>query len=94
MTTTSAQPPRDRSALGRGVSTLIPQSAVLSPAEHAAAALAAIRTVPVHVGVLQAAIHLLEEKSQTTDDPISKATVDATVALLREAVERQQPHAG
>ncbi|TSB31168.1 hypothetical protein FNJ62_07305 [Streptomyces benahoarensis] len=50
MTTLPAPPPRDR-ALGRGVSTLIPQSSPVSPADRATAALAAIETVPVHVGV-------------------------------------------
>ncbi|MFH8620163.1 hypothetical protein ACH4E8_34485 [Streptomyces sp. NPDC017979] len=93
MTSTQSPRDRDRSPLGRGVSTLIPQSAALSPTDRAAAALAAIHTVPVHVGVLQAAIVLLEEMGRVSEDETAKATVDSTVALLREAVE-QRPDRG
>ncbi|MFD9630025.1 hypothetical protein [Streptomyces violascens] len=87
--TNAPQPSRDR-ALGRGVSLLIPQSAAatVSPADRAAAALAAIQTVPVHVGVLQAAVLLLEEHGRTSDDARTRATVDTTVAMLRTAVEQ------
>ncbi|GLF95135.1 hypothetical protein [Streptomyces yaizuensis] len=92
---TTTQPPRDhgRSALGRGVSTLIPQSAALSPADRAAAALATIRTVPVHVGVLEAAVLLLKELGRTTEDETTRSIADTTAALLRAAAE-QQPAEG
>ncbi|MER8237388.1 hypothetical protein [Streptomyces sp. NPDC094049] len=87
MTTTASasQPPRDR-ALGRGVSTLIPQSAPQAPADLAAAALAAIRTVPVQADVLQAAIVLLQEMERTAEDEHTRSTAAATVQLLGAAV--------
>ncbi|WP_434600017.1 hypothetical protein [Streptomyces sp. A5-4] len=87
MTTAPAQPSRDR-ALGRGVSTLIPQSATTSPAEQAAAALAAIQTVPVHVGVLQAAMVLLEEAGRSSEDETMKAAIVTTVTMLRTAMDQ------
>ncbi|MGW0564795.1 hypothetical protein ACWDZ4_30375 [Streptomyces sp. NPDC003016] len=92
MTTTAAtasavpQPARDR-GLGRGVSTLIPQGAALSPTGQAAAALAALRTVPVHAGLLQAAALLLEESARTSDDDAARATITHTVELLRAVLE-------
>ncbi|MFI7103222.1 hypothetical protein ACIBK8_28180 [Streptomyces sp. NPDC050161] len=87
MTTLPAPPPRDR-ALGRGVSTLIPQSPPLSPADRATAALAAIETVPVHVGVLQAAAALLEETARTSDDEAAKAAAATTIRLLHAAMSQ------
>ncbi|MFG2227653.1 hypothetical protein [Streptomyces sp. NPDC048644] len=92
MTTLPAPPPRDR-ALGRGVSTLIPQSSPLSPADRAAAALAAIETVPVHVGVLQAAAALLEESARTSDDETARTAAATTIRLLHTAMgQGSEPH--
>ncbi|MER8233240.1 hypothetical protein [Streptomyces sp. NPDC094049] len=87
MTTTASasQPPRDR-ALGRRVSTLIPSSTAQTPADLAAAALAAVRTIPVQTGLLQAAVVLLEEMERTTGDENTRSTAAATVQLLRTAV--------
>lgn len=85
MTSPSAQPSRDR-ALGRGITTLIPQSASATPAEQAAAVLTAMRSVPVRVGVLQAAVVLLEERVRATDDPAERAAAVTTVAMLRGAI--------
>ncbi|CAM5461283.1 hypothetical protein SSPIM334S_01367 [Streptomyces spiroverticillatus] len=58
-----------------------------SAADRARAALAGVRTVPVHVGVLEAAVVLLEERSRTSDDATERAAAAATVAKLREAME-------
>ncbi|WP_190136173.1 hypothetical protein [Streptomyces longispororuber] len=77
-------PSRDR-ALGRGVSALIPPAGAGSATDRATAALAALRTVPVHVGVLQAAVVLLEEE-QPGADPARAAAIESTVALLRTAI--------
>ncbi|MFJ8078765.1 hypothetical protein ACIQ7Q_33735 [Streptomyces sp. NPDC096176] len=85
----TSQTSRDR-ALGRGASTLIPQSATASPADQAAAALAALRTVVVHVGVLQAAAVLLEETARTAGDESSRAAARHTVALLRAAMHLEE----
>ncbi|MFE6974172.1 hypothetical protein [Streptomyces sp. NPDC057682] len=85
MTSPSAQPSRDR-ALGRGITTLIPQSASATPAEQAAAVLTAMQSVPVRVGVLQAAVVLLEERVRATDDPAERAAAATTVAMLRGAI--------
>ncbi|MEV8455067.1 hypothetical protein AB0467_07400 [Streptomyces sp. NPDC052095] len=90
MTTASAQPPRDR-ALGRGITTLIPQAATeppATPAEQAAAVLTAMQSVPVRVGVLQAAVVLLAERVRATDDPAERAAAATTVAMLRSAIGR------
>ncbi|KAB7833561.1 hypothetical protein [Streptomyces mobaraensis] len=84
MTIAQTPPPRDR-ALGRGVSNFIPQAA--SPADQAAAALAALHTVPVQVGVLQAAVVLLE--NLTPEDDAARETVATTVTLLRTAMARR-----
>ncbi|MGW7415263.1 hypothetical protein [Streptomyces sp. NPDC054863] len=93
MTTAPAQPPyrdRDRPALGRGVSTLIPSGpggpAPDSAPDRARAALAGVRTVPVHAGVLEAAIVLLDERARTSDDETERAVAGATVAMLRAAL--------
>ncbi|MFF3276599.1 hypothetical protein ACFYWU_37570 [Streptomyces chrestomyceticus] len=48
-------------ALGRGVAQLIPQPGDIGAAGRATASLAALRTVPVHAGVLEAAAALLED---------------------------------
>ncbi|MGW1656285.1 hypothetical protein [Streptomyces atratus] len=85
MTTAAAQPPRDR-ALGRGISTLIPQAATATPAEHAAAVLAAMQSVPVRVGVLQAAAVLLEARVRATEDGAERAAAATTVAMLCSAI--------
>ncbi|MEW2529074.1 hypothetical protein [Streptomyces sp. NPDC047071] len=83
MTTPSS---RDR-ALGRGVFALIPQAGdSVSAADRAGAALAALRTVPVHVGVLQAAVILLEEAEHADQDAVRAATTASTVALLKAAL--------
>ncbi|MFE7111044.1 hypothetical protein ACFU98_17545 [Streptomyces sp. NPDC057575] len=87
MTTAAAQPPRDR-ALGRGITTLIPQAATATPAEQAAAVLTAMQSVPVRVGVLQAAVVLLEERVRTTQDEAERAAAATTVAMLRSAIGR------
>lgn len=86
MTTAAAQPPRDR-ALGRGISTLIPQASA-TPAEQAAAVLAAMRTVPVRIGVLQAAAVLLEGRVRVTQDEAERAAAATTVAILRSAIQQ------
>ncbi len=97
VTSAPVQPPfrdRDRPALGRGVSTLIPPgpgTAVDSAADRARAALAGVRTVPVHVGVLEAAVVLLEERSRISDDATERAAAAATVAKLREAMDAAAP---
>lgn len=85
VTTPAAQPPRDR-ALGRGITTLIPQAAQATPAEQAAAVLTAMRSVPVRVGVLQAAVVLLEERVRATQDEAERAAAATTVAMLRSAI--------
>ncbi|MFF1836422.1 hypothetical protein ACFVXE_19775 [Streptomyces sp. NPDC058231] len=85
MTTAASQPSRDR-ALGRGITTLIPQAATATPAEQAAAVLAGMQTVPVRVGVLQAAVVLLEERVRTTEDDTERRAAATTVAMLRGAI--------
>ncbi|MGG2464080.1 hypothetical protein ACO0M4_30600 [Streptomyces sp. RGM 3693] len=88
MTTVPSLPPRDR-ALGRGVSTLIPQSGsdVAPATEQAAAALAALETVPVQAGLLQAAAVLLEERARISEDQAERAAAGTTAALLRRALD-------
>ncbi|WP_030674397.1 hypothetical protein [Streptomyces sp. NRRL B-1347] len=76
---------RDR-ALGRGVFALIPQADSVSATHRAAASLAALRTVPVHVGVLQAAVVLLEEAERVDQDAARAATTATTVELLKAAI--------
>ncbi|OEJ29911.1 hypothetical protein AS594_33930 [Streptomyces agglomeratus] len=74
----------------RGVATLIPQSsAPASSADLAMAALAALQTVSVHVGVLQAAVALLEETAVSSDDEAVNAAAQRTVAMLRSALVLQ-----
>ncbi|MBB5938623.1 hypothetical protein [Streptomyces zagrosensis] len=75
-------------ALGRGVSQLIPSSTVTTPANQASAALAALRPVPVHIGVLQAAVVLLEDTEQRAEDEGTLAATRETVTLLRAAMDR------
>ncbi|MEU3189517.1 hypothetical protein ABZ686_02480 [Streptomyces sp. NPDC006992] len=86
---TAQQPFRDR-GLGRGVSQLIPQ-ADGGPAEEATAMLAALRTVPVHVGVLQAAALLLEETARTGNEEATRQAAASTVQLLRAAMHQEPP---
>ncbi|MFJ8248852.1 hypothetical protein [Streptomyces sp. NPDC094466] len=87
--TTTPPSSRDRAALGRGVATLIPQPAGSSPAERAAAALAALQTVPVHVGVLEAAVLLLEDLGPASGDETARTAASTTAALLRAAADQQ-----
>ncbi|MDK9496157.1 hypothetical protein QEZ40_000499 [Streptomyces katrae] len=68
--------------IGRGVSTLIPQSAT----DQAMAALTGLETVPVHVGLLQAATLLLEEAARNTADETTKSAMAKTAAMLRSAM--------
>ncbi|MEV5508797.1 hypothetical protein [Streptomyces orinoci] len=69
------------------MSNFFPQSASTSPTEQAAASLAVLKTVPVQVGVLQAAVVLLEEAARTTEDKAAHETVTATIGLLRAAMK-------
>ncbi|MFE5772693.1 hypothetical protein ACFQ7O_30520 [Streptomyces sp. NPDC056485] len=61
------------------------------PAEQAFAALAALSTVPVQVGVLHAAVVLLEATADRCEDEQLKAAVEATVAHLCEAMKLSAP---
>ncbi|MEV0280150.1 hypothetical protein AB0I22_27685 [Streptomyces sp. NPDC050610] len=72
------------------MSALLPPSAAVAPAEVAAAALAALRSVPVQIGVFQAAAALLDEVADAgeEDDARRRATAE-TVALLRAAMDRE-----
>lgn len=84
MSTVPTPPPR---SLGRGVALLIPQSdSAVSAADQAAAALAAVQTAPVHLGVLQAATVLLEEMATTGKDEPTRETAAATAGLIRAAM--------
>ncbi|MFF8917265.1 hypothetical protein ACF08M_29115 [Streptomyces sp. NPDC015032] len=85
MTAAAAQPPRDR-VLGCGITTLIPQTATATPAEQAAAVQAAMQSVPVRVGVLQAAAVLLEERVRATEDGAERAAT--TISMLRSAIDQ------
>ncbi|WP_229378072.1 hypothetical protein [Streptomyces sp. VRA16 Mangrove soil] len=79
--------PLQQRQLGRGVAALIPQSGTeVSAAGQAAAALAALQTVPVHPGVLQAAALLLDHLATTEADEDTQATADETARLLRAAM--------
>ena len=49
--------------------------------------LAALKTVPVHVGVLQAAVVLLEAAEFATVDETARETVATTITLLRVAMK-------
>ncbi|NXY94456.1 hypothetical protein HYE82_08630 [Streptomyces sp. BR123] len=88
-------PSRDR-GLGRGVAKLIPPSPA-APAEQAVAALAALSSVPVQVGVLQAAVVLLDATACRSDDDQLRSAAESTVAHLRKAMEptgsSPEPHA-
>ncbi|MEU9031102.1 hypothetical protein [Streptomyces sp. NPDC048383] len=75
-------PSQSQRGVGRGVSTLIPQSAT----DQAMAALTGLETVPVHVGLLQAATLLLEEAARTASDEATKAAMARTAGLLRAAM--------
>lgn len=76
---TPTQPQR---IVGRGVSTLIPQSAT----DQAMAALTGLETVPVHIGLLQAAALLLEDAARTATDEAAKAAMAKTAGMLRSAM--------
>ncbi|CAM5304449.1 hypothetical protein SAVIM338S_00498 [Streptomyces avidinii] len=78
---TPAQGTRER-GIGRGVSTLIPQSAT----DQAMAALTGLQTVPVHVGLLQAAALLLEDAARTAPDEPTRSAMARTAGLLRAAM--------
>ncbi|MER6314442.1 hypothetical protein ABT237_11815 [Streptomyces sp. NPDC001581] len=75
-------PAQSQRSVGRGVSTLIPQSAT----DQAMAALTGLETVPVHVGLLQAATLLLEEAARTATDESTKAAMAKTAGMLRSAM--------
>ncbi|MEF3118921.1 hypothetical protein [Streptomyces chrestomyceticus] len=92
MTTAPAQP--SRTPLGRGVSSLIPPltgPAADTPAGQAAAALAALRTVPIQAGALQAAIALLDDPARTAAAPEALAAAATTVKLLGAALQHAAP---
>ncbi len=73
--------------LGRGVHSLIPgPDTPLTPADQATAALAALKAVPVQLGVLQAAVVLLDAMAHTTDDEATRTAAQTTAELLRDAV--------
>ncbi|MBO1329946.1 hypothetical protein [Streptomyces sp. VRA16 Mangrove soil] len=74
-------------SVGRGVAALIPQSGTeVSAAGQAAAALAALQTVPVQLAVVQAAVLLLDELAATTAGEDVRATAQETARLLRSAM--------
>ncbi|MDJ0380333.1 hypothetical protein [Streptomyces sp. G-G2] len=75
-------PAQSHRVVGRGVSTLIPQSAT----DQAMAALTGLETVPVHVGLLQAAALLLEEAARTAPDEPTRAAMSKTAGMLRSAM--------
>ncbi len=75
-------PTQSQRSVGRGVSTLIPQSAT----DQAMAALTGLETVPVHIGLLQAATLLLEEAARTANDEPTKAAMAKTAGMLRSAM--------
>lgn len=75
-------PTQSQRVVGRGVSTLIPQSAT----DQAMAALTGLETVPVHVGLLQAAALLLEEATRTAADEATKAAMAKTAGMLRSSM--------
>ncbi|MFE5030030.1 hypothetical protein ACFRAO_43795 [Streptomyces sp. NPDC056656] len=80
-------PPLHPRQLGRGVAALIPQSGTeVSAAGQAAAALAALQTVPVQLGILQAAALLLDELVSSSSDDETRATAEETARLLRAAM--------
>ncbi|MEV5607540.1 hypothetical protein [Streptomyces sp. NPDC052225] len=80
-------PPPPPRQVGRGVAALIPQSgSEVSAAGRAAAALAALHPVPVPLGVLQAAVLLLDELGTSGADDATRATARETVRLLRAAM--------
>ncbi|MFH8411224.1 hypothetical protein ACH4FX_41630 [Streptomyces sp. NPDC018019] len=65
-----------------------PQPGGSSAAGRAAASLAALRTIPVHAGVLEAAVALLEELQNPAcgEDVATVAAAAVTVTLLRQAL--------
>ncbi|MDD9380596.1 hypothetical protein M8Z33_28865 [Streptomyces sp. ZAF1911] len=75
-------PTQSQRVVGRGVSTLIPQSAT----DQAMAALTGLETVPVHIGLLQAAAILLEDAARTAADESTKAAMAKTAGMLRSAM--------
>ncbi|WP_412075976.1 hypothetical protein ACLF6K_09230 [Streptomyces xanthophaeus] len=74
--------PQARRGTDRGIRTLIPQSATA----QAMAALNGLETVPVHVGLLQAAALLLEEAARAADDEPTAAAMAKTAGMLRSAM--------
>ncbi|MFF1359191.1 hypothetical protein [Streptomyces sp. NPDC058297] len=80
-------PPLHPRQLGRGVAALIPQPGTeVSAVGQAAAALAVLQTVPVQLGVLQAAALLLDELGSGGADDETRATAQETARLLRAAM--------
>lgn len=47
-----------------------------------------MRTVPVRIGVLQAAAVLLEGRVRVTQDEAERAAAATTVAILRSAIQQ------
>ncbi|MFJ5678883.1 hypothetical protein [Streptomyces sp. NPDC093097] len=56
-------------------------------AEQAAAALAALETVPAQAGLLQAAAVLLEERARVSEDEAERRAAGTTAALLRRTLD-------
>ncbi|MFE9560196.1 hypothetical protein ACFYM0_03725 [Streptomyces sp. NPDC006487] len=50
------------------------------------AALTGLETVPVHIGLLQAAALLLEDAARTATDEAAKAAMAKTAGMLRSAM--------
>lgn len=75
-------PPPSQRVIGRGVSTLIPQSAT----DQAMASLNGLATVPVHVGLLQAAALLLEDAARTAADEATTTAMTRTADMLRSSI--------
>lgn len=50
--------------------------------------LAGMQSVPVRIGVLQAAVVLLEERVRTTEDDAERRAAATTVAMLRGAISQ------
>ncbi|MEU5429623.1 hypothetical protein AB0H73_29095 [Streptomyces olivoreticuli] len=88
MTTTTASPARPR-PLGKGVGAII-RSEATSPADQAAALIAAVQDVQLPAALVQAAALILEAASNP--DPLDTATRDRAAdlaVLLAKALDRE-----